>query len=167
MAAAARAGYRGRQFLRAMLPRIRPEERAAVEPYLPGRLRNLFESLPAAEQRHGIDVFHVLRAGGHADRDLLTAGLLHDCGKGRVRVWHRVAFVALEAAGPRALGRIASAQGAGWRRAFHRMLHHPRLGAALVEEAGGSARTVALVGGSGGVDTDTELAALKAADEVS
>ncbi len=167
MAAAARAGYRGRQFLRAMLPRIRPEERASIQPYLPGQLRDLFESLPAAEQRHGIDVFDALRAGGHSDPDLLTAGLLHDCGKGRVRVWHRVAFVVLAAAGPGLPRRIASSEGPGWRRAFYRMLRHPQLGAALVEDAGGSARTAALVGGRGEADTDPELAALMAADEVS
>lgn len=167
MAAAARAAYRGRQFLRAVLPRIREDERATVEPYLPGRLRDLFESLPAAEQRHGLDVFQALRAAGHSDPDLLAAGLLHDCGKGRVRVWQRVAFVVLQAAGPRVLRRLASPRGPGWRRAFDRMLRHPQLGAALVQEAGGSPRVVALVEGSRGADADIEQAALIAADEVS
>lgn len=53
----------------------------------------LFDGMPAAEQRHGLDVVADLRAGGSTDRELLIAGLLHDCGKDpRVRLVHRVAW---------------------------------------------------------------------------
>ncbi len=165
MGAAAAAAYRARQFVRAMMPRITEEERAAAVPYLPGGLRGLFDSLPAAERRHGLDVFAALRHAGHTDPDLLTAGLLHDAGKGQVRVWHRVAFVALPAA---LLRRLASPAGARWRQAFDRMLRHPELGARLVEQAGGSARTVGFIARQEEPPAgDATLAALRAADEVS
>ena len=36
-----------------------------------------------ADQRHGLDVVAALRADGQTNPDLLLAGLLHDCGKGR------------------------------------------------------------------------------------
>lgn len=165
---AGRAIYRTRQFLRALLPRIGATERAEATPYLPGALATLFESMPAAEQRHGLDVFHAVRRAGHTDADLLTAALLHDVGKGRVRIWQRVAYVVLSAASPALLRRLAAPNGAGWRRAFDRMRRHPELGARLVEEAGGSDRTVALIARQEEpAAADPRLAALRAADEVS
>ena len=54
----------------------------------------LFDGMPAADRRHGLDVVAALRAGpGASDHDLLIAGLLHDCGKGpRVRLVHRIVW---------------------------------------------------------------------------
>ena len=53
----------------------------------------LFDAMPAADRRHGLDVLAALRRAGAGDSDLLLAGLLHDCGKGhRVRFLHRVAW---------------------------------------------------------------------------
>lgn len=168
MRLAARATYRSRQFLRALLPRIGAAERAEAIPYLPGALAALFESMPGAEQRHGLDVFQALRRAGHGDPDLLTAALLHDAGKGRVRLWQRVAYVVLSAAAPALLRRLAAPRGAGWRQAFDRMRRHPELGARLVAQAGGSERTVALIERQEEpAVADPRLAALRAADEVS
>ena len=45
------------------------------------------------------------------------------------------------------LRRFAShGSGPGWREAFYRCLHHPRLGAELAREAGCSEQVVALIG---------------------
>jgi hypothetical protein len=53
----------------------------------------LFESMHPADRRHGLDVVAWLRAAATSDSDLLLAGLLHDCGKGRrIRLVHRVAW---------------------------------------------------------------------------
>jgi hypothetical protein len=57
-----------------------------------------------------------LKAGAQ-DEDVLTAALIHDCGKapsaedGRIRLWHRVAYVALGRATPGLLRRLARRPG--------------------------------------------------------
>jgi hypothetical protein len=82
-----------RRFVRYFSGRVRPAERAALEGWLAGPQLRLFDSMHRADQRHGLDVVEALRRAGHAEPDLLVAGLLHDCGKGRsIRVWHRVGW---------------------------------------------------------------------------
>ena len=86
----------------------------------------------------------------HDDRDLLTAGLLHDAGKGTIATWHRVTYV-LAPAG--LLARVARpGDGAGWRETFYRCLHHETLGAERAREAGSNARVVALIRGESAQD---------------
>ena len=63
----------------------------------------LFDAMPVADRRHGLDVAERLLRRGHDDPDLLGAALLHDAAKGhRMRLWHRVAGVLLEALAPSA-----------------------------------------------------------------
>jgi hypothetical protein len=45
-----------------------------------GELR-LFDSMPAYDQRHCLDVHRTLARAGHGDPLLLRAALIHDCGK--------------------------------------------------------------------------------------
>lgn len=68
-------------------------DRAELANWLnPGELA-LFDGQPAGDKRHGLDVVASLRAAGATDRDLLVAGVLHDCGKGpSIRLPHRVAW---------------------------------------------------------------------------
>lgn len=104
----------------------------------------LFLAAEPRDHRHSVDLFEALRAADATEAELVAA-LVHDVGKGRLRAWHRVAFVVLGALAPH-LGRaIEVDRGASWRRALWRLRHHARLGAALLAAAGSEARVVELV----------------------
>ena len=164
----ARAAYRSRQFFGALRTRLEDEERAEVAAHLTPAEQRLFYAMDPRDQRHGLDVFRILESGGHRDASLLAAALLHDAGKGRIRVWHRVAFVLLRAASPRLLRRLASGDGPGWRGALARSLDHAERGAALAEAAGSTAETVRLIRlHRSAAGDDDALALLQAADESS
>jgi len=119
--------------------------------------------MPVADRRHGLDVVASLRAGGSTDEDLLAAGLLHDCGKGRrVRFVHRVTW---------SLGQRYGAW--VWRIARHlptfgaglaRMRDHAVRSADLAAQAGCSPRTVELIRNEE-APTDDAGRLLLAADE--
>ena len=84
----------------------------------------LFNSMLKHDQRHCIDVYTKLREWGCEDLEVLTAALLHDAGKGsmaggRVRLWHRVAYVLLEAGAPQMI-RPVSRYSRGIRALRHR-----------------------------------------------
>jgi hypothetical protein len=129
---------------------------------------DLFAAMPVADRRHALDVVVHLRAAGHDDPELLAAALLHDAAKGhRMRLWHRVAGVLLEAAAPSALARIASDDERSWRYPFHLYLHHAELSARAALAAGCSARTTALIRGAGEDVDGPALSALRVADEAS
>ncbi len=160
-----RAWHRARQFFGALRPRVTPADREDAYRHLDQPLRPVFESMTLRDQRHGIVVLRrVLAAGGRADdRDLCAAALLHDCGKGAIALWQRVAHVAL----PDALcGVIAAERGAAWRRAFWRLRHHPELGARMAAEAGASADVVRMIRQQDAPAPDARLALLQAADEM-
>lgn len=135
---------------------------------MPASAWPLFEAMPVADRRHALDVVARLDAAGHDDPDLLVAALLHDAAKGhRMRLWHRVAGVLLEAVAPQTLRRLAHADPRSWRHPFHLYLHHADLSAAAAAAAGCSPRTVAFIRGSA-VGPDASLAAAFAsADEAS
>ena len=120
-----------------MRARVDPQETALVRRLLPDSGVALFESMPVADRRHALDVVGRLVRMGFDDRDLLVAALLHDAGKGhRMRLWHRVAGVLLEAVAPSALRRLASPDTTSWRHPFHLYLHHARMSAELASGAG-------------------------------
>ena len=121
-------------------------ERAELATLLTPEQLALFEAMPRADRRHGLDVAAALRRAGHGDdRELILAGILHDVGKGRsVRLWHRVAW----SLGQR-YGRwvVEAAQAVpGTRPVFERLERHPQISADLVRSAGAPARTVELIG---------------------
>jgi hypothetical protein len=149
--------------------RVEPAEEADARVLLTNGGWQLFAAMPVADRRHALDVVGRLRASGHADPDLLAAALLHDAAKGdRMRLWHRIAGVLLDAFAPRMLRRLASLDPASWRHPFHLYLHHERLSADLAEGAGCSPRTVAFLRGAMADPADVRLAAaLKAADDAS
>ena len=60
----------------------------------------LFDAQHVADRRHGLDVVAYLRRAGVRDRDVLAAGLLHDCAKGDTGPGPRVAWSLGEAFGP-------------------------------------------------------------------
>ena len=164
----ARAAYRSRQFFGALRAQVGEEERLEVAAHLTPAEQALFYSMELRDQRHGLDTLGILRAGGERDPSLLAAALLHDVGKGRIRLWHRVAFVLLKAASPPLLCRLAAGDGPGWRGAFARSLDHAERGAALAEAAGSTAETARLIRlHREPPGDDVPLARLQAADDAS
>ena len=166
MRSAVRAVYRGRQFFGALRPQIDASLRMEALGPLRESERQLFEAMTRRDQQHCLEVYRRLRAQGHDDHDLLTAALLHDIGKGRVALWHRVAYVLLEAGAPGLLARLAApGEGRGWRQALYRCRHHPKLGAELARRAGSSSSVVALIGAEEVATDGGLLAEVQAADD--
>lgn len=155
-----------RQFLRHVAGRVTQREIEGLRTWLtPAQLR-LFEQMHRADQRHGLDVVTALRAAGHAERDLLLAGLLHDSGKGRgVGLWHRVAWSLAERYGSGV--RRAAERLPGFARAFATLERHPERSAELALAAGCSERAAELIRHQS-QPTDPLLGeALRLADEAS
>lgn len=161
-----RALYRSRQLFGALRPRVGGDARDEAYALLSERERAVFESMTPRDRQHCLDVYRRLRAHGHDDTELLVAALLHDAGKGRIALWHRVAFVLLEASVPRLLRRLASpGNGSSWRQALYRCLRHPELGAEAAREAGSTQRVVTLIRSADYDELDDGALALKAADD--
>jgi hypothetical protein len=168
--------YRVQQFVRAAGTWVRPTQidDGLVRRYLPPAAVELFRAMPAYDRRHALAVFHSLRAGGHAEPDLLAAALVHDVGKtlyvgGSVRLWHRVTSVLLRRVSPALLERMGADRPGSWRQPFFVQQHHAAIGAELARQAGCNARTVELIEHHeqevGGEDDDL-LSALRAADSL-
>lgn len=161
--------HRVAQLVAHVRARVEPAEEAEARAILGARAWPLFAAMPVADRRHALDVVGRLRHGGWEDRDLLAAALLHDAAKGdRLRLWHRVAGVLVEAASPSLLERLATPDPRSWRHPFHVYLHHGELSADLAERAGCSPRAVAFIRGQASGAADVQLAhALKVADDAS
>ncbi len=169
-----RTGSRGwwatkvRQARTHITARVGAGERTALEAWVPGPLLGLFDAMPVADRRHGLDVVASLRAtGGGDDPELLLAGLLHDCGKstanGRgVGLLPRISWSLSEALGPWVLRLARPLPGFG--PALDQLRDHARCSAELVLAAGASARTAGLIRDQAGpADRAGEL--LRLADE--
>jgi hypothetical protein len=138
-------------------------ERLDLDTWLTPAQRALFDGMPGPDQRHGLDVVADLRSAGSSDHDLLAAGLLHDCGKGRrVRLVHRVAW----SLGSRYGAWIwwATSHLPTFRAGLAALRHHARRSAELASEAGCTARTVELIRNQE-APTDDAGRLLLAADE--
>ncbi len=145
---------------------VSADEEAFVRRVLPPGAVALFDAMPVADRRHGLDVAERLLMAGERDDDLLAAALLHDAAKGRrMRLWHRVCGVLLQAVAPRALARLASPRQRSWRYPFHLYLHHGPMSAEAARAAGCSDRCARFIRG---ISSEMPLqAALQAADEAS
>jgi hypothetical protein len=126
-------------------PIVGSGERGKLEGWLTEAELRLFDAMPAADRRHGLDVVRALRtAGAASDRELLVAGLLHDCGKGpRVRLAHRVAWSLGRRYGSwilRAAERLPT-----FRFGLARLRDHATISANLARDAGCSDRTMLLI----------------------
>ena len=159
--------HRVEQFFGHLTARVAADEVALAERILPPPAWPLFLAMPVADRRHGLDVAQRLMASGIDDPDLLSAALLHDAAKGkRLRLWHRVIGVLLEALAPRLLARLAAREPVH-RNPYHLYLHHADLSAETALRAGCSERTAAFIrGGSSRADAGL-AAALHEADEAS
>jgi hypothetical protein len=158
--------HRMRQLFGALRPSVREDERAAAYGWLSPAECALFETMTVRDQEHGIIVCRrVAAAHGETDPDLLTAALLHDCGKGKVHLWHRIAHVALHAGAAGIGERMCDEHGSSWRRALWRLRYHPAIGARMAEAAGSSPEVVRLIRDQDVRPADPRLAALQAADD--
>jgi hypothetical protein len=160
--------HRVGQFIGHLTARVDPGEEERARRLLPDAAWPLFLAMPTADRRHALDVVARLALAGQADPDLLAAALLHDAAKGhRMRLWHRVAGVLMQAAAPGALVRLASTDAHSWRYPFHLYLHHAALSATAAEGAGCSPRAAAFIRGTAGPGDAPLAAALLRADEAS
>lgn len=139
--------YRAGQFFRALTARVSEEEIVRAMGILTPEAQVLFRRQSAQDQHHALRVYRVLNAGGHTNRHLLAAALLHDVGKAaaRLAVWHRVVIVLLGCLAPRMLERLGQGEEDGWRQPFVVHARHAETGARWAEEAGCTLLTVALI----------------------
>jgi putative nucleotidyltransferase with HDIG domain len=165
--------HRAGQFFRGFVTAVTPDDALAVSALLSPAELQLFLQMRPRDRRHAVRTMRhaesiAARDGAGASNDLLTAALLHDVGKGPLRVEDRVLYVLLRALSPRLLERIAQPDGARWRDALWRLRHHSEAGAAMLREAGSSARVVELTARhhhDPAPPDDAELLCLIAADE--
>jgi hypothetical protein len=160
--------YRARQVGWALRPGVGDAERTEAREVLDERLFALFEAMDAADQRHCIDVYRAARSAGCEDQEVLTAALIHDCGKaasaedGRVRLWHRVAYVVLGTVAPRVLRRLARRPGG-----LRLLERHAERGLELAAANGASQGVLALVQGmEDGETSDERVLLLREADDL-
>ena len=157
------------QFVDHVRADVTPEEEAFARRTLPAPAWTLFAGMPVADRRHALDIAGRLVSEGHDSPDLLAAALLHDAAKGpRMRLWHRVAGVLLEALAPGALRRMADPEPTSWRHPFWLYLHHGQMSAELAERAGCTPATARLIRGAPAGEPEAQLLrALRAADDAS
>ena len=103
----------------------------------------LFDAMHVADRRHGLDVVTQLRRAGVRDRDVLAAGLLHDCAKGDTGAGPRIAWSLGELLGPWVPA--AAARVPGWGDAMARLRDHAGGSADALAAAGLPSRAVDLV----------------------
>ncbi len=136
-------GRKVRQARAHVAARVTDEEHAGLAAWLTPAELALFDAMPVADRRHGLDVVARLRAVGARDPDLLLAGLLHDCGKGPdVRFVHRVAWSLSERYGSWVLAPAAAVPGMGT--AIARIRDHAEVSAEMMLAAGSSPRAADL-----------------------
>lgn len=153
-----------RRFVRYFTGRVTEAERARLATWLTPAQLTLFASMHRADRRHGLDVVAALRAAGHDRQELLLAGLLHDCGKGRrLRVWHRIGWSLAERYGGQ-VERLATLM-PGFRAAFATMAAHAERSAELALAAGVGPLTADLIRNQAEPTDDVLGRALLSADQ--
>lgn len=160
--------HRVSQFVAHVRARVEPAEEAVARRALDDEAWRLFSLMPVADRRHALDVVARLAEAGHDDRDLVIAALLHDAAKGnRMRLWHRIAGVLLDAFAPGLLRRLAHPDPRSWRHPFHLYLNHGPMSADLAEAVGCSPRAVAFMRGTSAGRDVRLMHALRVADDAS
>jgi hypothetical protein len=104
---------------------------------------DLFDAQHVADRRHGLDVAAYLRRAGVRDRDVLAAGVLHDCAKGDTGFGPRIAWSLGERFGGWVLAPARVIP--GWGDAIDCLAVHADASADLCAEAGLPAHAVDLV----------------------
>ncbi|MDQ7096073.1 HD domain-containing protein [Desulfosporosinus sp. PR] len=143
--------YRIHQFAQAFFPRLHPSETLRATKILSPGARALFFRQSPAEQRHALSVAQSLMIyqeilSSSEYLDLITAALLHDCGKSLVtiRLWQRV-FIVLMQQMPDPLWIRAEKGPALWSAPLKVAKRHPLWGANLARKAGLNPRICLLI----------------------
>jgi hypothetical protein len=141
------AGYRTRQFWKALCARPKPAQLELAHQYLTPAQFDLFQRLQPSEMSHALTMCEHLVAQGEDDPDLLVAALLHDIGKVRhpLRIWERVLIVVGQKVFPQRSARWGMREPQGWRRAFVVAAQHPAWGAEMIAEVGASPLVLAML----------------------
>jgi hypothetical protein len=127
----------------------------------------LFRRFGRGDQLHSYRVMRWLKVREPADQELLTAALLHDVGKTRVRLspLERSAAVLAWRLAPALAATWAAGGHDRWRKPFAARLYHPAWGAELAAAAGSSPTVVKLIryhqAGSGASFSDREARLLR------
>ena len=137
--------HRTRQFLGAL--RARPADPASLREamaLLTPAQQALLLAQPAREVAHALACCALLPSD---DPPVQRAALLHDVGKGKLRLLDRVLFVLMSSTPPgRTLVRkLAAPTGPAWRKGIFSLLHHADSGARAAAAAGADEETVRLV----------------------
>jgi putative nucleotidyltransferase with HDIG domain len=152
-----RLSHRFNQFFFALTSRISDDDRAFVRKHLTIEETALFEQLPDDIKKHSIDISRKLLdvAHGHTkeinQKVLVRAGLLHDIGKGLVRlsVFDRVHLVLLRRLVRPLYDKLASYGGGegsrGVFRKFYVHKEHASIAAKLLEGAGTEGKVVSII----------------------
>lgn len=160
--------YRVAQFIRAIGARPTAADLALVDSLLSPAERRLFDATAPRDQAHQVKTLRLLveELGRPPSRELARAALLHDCGKGYIRLHERVVYVLLASAMPSLLVRLARRPIGGMRGALYRIRHHSMVGAEAWWALGASRRECELVARHHDLpDGDAERAALMRADD--
>jgi hypothetical protein len=137
-------------------------ERAALAEWLTPAQLALFDAMPAADRRHGLDVVADPRRAWTVTRTLPASSTTR---QGAIRLWHRVAWSLGELLGPWVHGLAARLPGGG--EAMARLRDHAERSAELAAAVGCPSRSVALILGDAAAGGEASLVALHAADEAS
>lgn len=138
--------YRVRQFWHAIYPKIKPEELEWAMSLLPSRSVPIFMAQSLPEQRHALDVAFDLWSSGVRTPHLLTAALLHDCGKTKysLNVWERITIVLLQKA-PRRVWNSLLHSSSLFSAPLRTAQEHPQWGAVIASEIGLDPQIIELI----------------------
>lgn len=139
--------YRASQFFQLITARLGSDDFRLIQAHLPSPLVDLFKIMSQGDQAHSLQILRTLISNGEVHPDLLAAGLLHDVGKSRytLQSWERVLIVLANAVAPNLARRLGRGDPQGWRRSLVIASHHPKWGAQMVREAGGSETLIELI----------------------
>lgn len=145
--------YRAGQFRRSIGARPSQAALRRARLSLNDRQWALFQAMSPRDQWHAIETADLLGAAqsagsagsaGSCAPDFAVAALLHDAGKGYIRLHERGLYVLLGASPP-LLRLLARSDRPGLRGALHRTLHHADIGARLALASGASERAAQLI----------------------
>ena len=137
--------YRG---VEALLAPFRKVDNTPAQNFLSPAALALFHQMSTTDRAHSLRVYNWLLAQGYTQRDLLTAGLLHDCGKAaaKLSVTQRTLKVLLKKMAPGLWQQLsAPTTPERWRYPFFVLAEHARIGAEWAQEAGCSELTCWLI----------------------
>ncbi len=168
-----RAWKRFMQGIRAIFAFALPVDQQAAAEVLSPELFDLFCRMRRSEQIHSLRMMKALRDAGHDQPDLLTAALLHDVGKSRLRLTlvDRVLIVFVKYGAPEVFTRWSAGEPVGWRRRYVVGARHAEWSAEDMLAAGASERAANLARrhmdeiGAVGSEEDRLLLLLMQADE--